>query len=160
MAYAARSAFLAGAVEGRQASGVVLAGTGMDYVTALQAASLAVFPPKKAAQVPGGGEPSWGPADHVATVAQHVSPSNEVTLLAAMGVFPDARRCVKAFRNFFAHRDQHTLEEARSTLALEYSLSWQGHSSPALLRLSLGGSSVLETWIWSCRCVRATPAVG
>ena len=71
-------------------------------------------------------------------------------MLAAMGVFPDARKCVKAFRHFYAHRNQETLRGARDVLGVEYGLTWSGHPSPALLRLSGGGgSSILETWIWN-----------
>ncbi len=148
LAYVARCAYLAGSVGGADASGAKLRGTGVDSVAALRAASRAVG--KKAVQVPGRDEPSWSSASHVTAAAHAISVSNRGSIISAMGIFPDARKCVKAFRNFYAHRNADTLTEARSVLGTEYGLTWRGHPSPALLRLpSSSGGPLLETWIWN-----------
>lgn len=148
MAYATRSAYLAGTVGGRSAKGRRLNGTGIDSVGALCAASKAVG--KRAKQIPGRDEPSWASADQVATVAQRENPDNATDIITAMGIFPDARKCVKAFRNFFAHRNEDTFADARNALGTQYGLAFRGHPTHALVHLSLGGgSSILETWIWN-----------
>jgi hypothetical protein len=148
LAYASRSAYLAGSVGGRSAAGARLRGIGVDAVSALTVAARAVG--KKGNQIPGRDEPSWSSATNVATVAAVSRPSNEADIISAMGVFPGARKCVKSFRHFFAHRNEDTLKDARLQLGTEYGLVWKGHPTPALLRLSVsGGGSLLETWIWN-----------
>lgn len=148
VAYAARCAFLAGSLGGRNASGIRMTPNALTAREALTNASRALG--RRAVAIPGRDEPSWSSATHVSDVAARVGPANATDMIAAMGVFPEARRCVKSFRDFFAHRGQDTLRVAWDKVQLEYGLAGKGHPALALLALSVdGGASVLETWIWN-----------
>lgn len=148
MSYVVRSAFIAGGVGGWTAGGRRLRASYPSVPAALCAAAVAVG--NRTRNIPGRDEPPWASSSKVITVAANTTLGNAHDITSAMGIFPSARKCVKAARNFFAHRAQDTLDEVRSSLRAEYGLALVRHPTLDLIRLSAQGpASLLEMWIWN-----------
>ena len=89
-------------------------------------------------------EPKWEKATDCTDAAKRLNVANLSTIAAALGAINSPADDIRNIRNFYAHRKQGSASRA---LATGY---FPGSSKPLVRQLTsftLGGNTVLETWI-------------
>lgn len=132
LALVGRSAFLAGAMGGRLASGQVLGPPIYPCASqALLSAAKVVKP--KAVAVPGRDEPAWQSFDHLARIVARIGTlPNASQIQAAVSLSPSTGKLITCARNFYAHRSGHTRDAVRDELRTQYGMAVSGHITDAL----------------------------
>ena len=148
LGYVARSSYLAGMLGGKSAANLRIRPARLysqhdALVIAARAAGR-----KRPSALPGRDEPSWNSSDHLSKATVSGKPANAPDLIAALGVFPDARKAVVAVRNFYAHRGEHTLQAIADIMFSEYAEVLTEHPSKGLLQPTPSlPYPILERWV-------------
>lgn len=123
------------------ASGRVGRAPGISSVTDVLPTLRALHP-----KVPPGWEPRWGRAADCLAAARDLRIGNFPTVSAAIGVTPSPAEDLRIVRNFYAHRGEVTVSQARG-VAVRVGMSGKSHPDHIPVFLARGGLPVYELWI-------------
>ncbi len=93
-------------------------------------------------------EEPWRKPNTLIVSCREIGCSNHQEILRAFSIQAGVFDNLPAFRNFYAHRDEHTAMEAKRIAARQYSMQVSGHPTEILLRPAYGRpQSLILDWI-------------
>lgn len=87
-------------------------------------------------------EPAWHEPNTLIESCKEIGCSNQTEILNALSLSPQVFKHLPTFRNFYAHRNDHTVMKAKN-IARHYSMPIQGHPSEILLTPAYGRPQIL-----------------
>ena len=150
--------YLSCALGGKDANGSRIVSGGGSFQTTQDALTLAVHEVKPRLRSKTGpwtyrDEPTWHQIDEFTRVMRALNPSNLSNVLKAVSLTTNVFQDLPTFRNFFAHRGEHTARKARS-VANSYLVSTQLHPTSILVSYQPGRpQTILRDWLDDLRIV-------
>lgn len=92
-------------------------------------------------------EPTWHQAGEFSKIMRALNTSNVPNVVSAVSLAPAALKHLPTFRNFYAHRSEHSAKRAQK-LATDYVVSTQLHPTKILLSYAPGRPRpILREWL-------------